>query len=173
MATPDGFSSLPYDSVKLAVAGGRKRGSARSGAVRVDLSWADKSIRRPGSAPDLAAGEEVLPSRGSPATKKAGSFKERTRSSSSDSREAAATQKKAGVSPGTRKVAFAGIEEDSSSSESDKRSEGESGSSDGEEEVWVKQPEAVQTSGIVIAQHQACPGHTAAKLQTNKCNGIR
>jgi hypothetical protein len=39
-------------TVKLALNGVRKR-PARSGAVKVDLSCADKSIRRPGSAPDL------------------------------------------------------------------------------------------------------------------------
>ena len=44
MATPDGLSSVPYDSVKLAVNEVKKR-TVRSGAVKVDLLWADKSIR--------------------------------------------------------------------------------------------------------------------------------
>ena len=63
VATPDGFKSLPYDhmtSVKLAINGVKKQRAMapRSGAVKIDLTCADKSIRRPGSAPDLAGGEE-------------------------------------------------------------------------------------------------------------------
>ena len=65
MATPDGFKSLPYDTVKLAVNGVRKR-TPRSGAVKIDLTCADKSIRRPGSAPDLVGGEEPASCTNSP-----------------------------------------------------------------------------------------------------------
>ena len=43
--------NIQYQTVQLAVNGVRKR--SRSGAVKVDLSCADKSIRRPDSAPDL------------------------------------------------------------------------------------------------------------------------
>ena len=124
MATPDGFKSLPYDSnVKLAVNGVKKR-TARSGAVKIDLTCADKSIRRPGSAPDLVGADEAPSCHNSPGAnslrdKKNGSFKDRARSTSSESRE---NVKKVGVSPGTRKVAFAGIEDDDSESESEKQS---------------------------------------------------
>jgi len=186
MATPDGFSSLPYDSVKLAVNGVKKR-TVRSGAVKVDLSWADKSIRRPGSAPDLVGVDEVPhlhPHHNSPGAnslrdnKKGGSLKDRARSTSSESREPP-PPKKPGVSPGTRKVAFAGIEDEDSDSESEKQSRDSITSFD--EDVWVKQPdppkrpseELVPTTGVVIAQAQPCSGFTSSKLQQNKCNGIR
>lgn len=183
MATPDGFSSLPYDSVKLAVNGVKKR-TVRSGAVKVDLSWADKSIRRPGSAPDLVAGDEAPHSHSSPGAtslrenKKGGSLKDRARSTSSESREPP-LPKKTGVSPGTRKVAFAGIEDEESDSESEKQSRDSITSFD--EDVWVKQPdppkrpsdELVPTTGVVIAQAQPCTGFASSKLQQSKCNGVR
>ena len=205
MATPDGFKSLPYDNVKLAVNGVKKR-TGRSGAVKIDLTCADKSIRRPGSAPDLVGAEEVViscnnsPGANSIREKKNGSFKDRARSTSSESRENCAATKKVGVSPGTRKVAFAGIEDDDSESESEKQSRDSITSV--EEDVWVKQahkprldPESVQTSGVVIAK--AGPGglgplvpvpgsapppppphqqpFQSSKLQQpqNKCNGVR
>ena len=47
-----GFSYSADATVKLALNGVRKR-PVRSGAIKVDLSCADKSIRRPDSAPDL------------------------------------------------------------------------------------------------------------------------
>ena len=53
--------TLPYDNVSLAVNGVKKRPVGHTGAVKVDLTWADKSIRRPGSAPDLVSVEEDLP----------------------------------------------------------------------------------------------------------------
>merc|ERR550534_734419 len=62
MATPDGYASLPYDSTLPTTSrplARERRKSARSGAVRVDLSFADKSIRRPGSAPDLVNNDEA------------------------------------------------------------------------------------------------------------------
>ena len=70
--------------------------------------------------------------------------------------------------PATRKVAFAGIEDDEDSeSESDKDTRMSGNSVD--EEVWVKLPETskksediVPTSGVVIA---------SGKLVQNKCNG--
>ena len=172
MATPDGFKSLPYDTVKLAINGVKKR-SVRCGAIKVDLTCADKSIRRPGSAPDLVGGEEVA------------SFKDRARSTSSESREKVGPVRP-GVSPGTRKVAFAGLEDEETDSESEKCPSVSVTSC--EEEVWVKQPQShkrsedsVQTSGVVIAkagaggQPQPCQAFPNTKLlqQQNKCNGIR
>ena len=207
MATPDGFKSLPYDTVKLAVNTVKKR-TPRSGAVKIDLTCADKSIRRPGSAPDLVGGEEPTSCTNSPGAnslsrdKKNGSFKDRARSSSSESRGGpenggTGTIRRAGVSPGTRKVAFAGIEDDDSDSESEKNSRLESITSV-EEEVWVKQPpmppgsmrppeDAVPTTGVVIAAkpasggqappppppHQQQPFQSSKLQQQNKCNGIR
>ena len=207
MATPDGFKSLPYDTVKLAVNTVKKR-TPRSGAVKIDLTCADKSIRRPGSAPDLVGGEEPASCTNSPGAnslsrdKKNGSFKDRARSTSSESRGGpenggTGTIRRAGVSPGTRKVAFAGIEDDDSDSESEKNSRLESITSV-EEEVWVKQPpmppgvkrppeDAVPTTGVVIAAkpasggqappppppHQQQPFQSSKLQQQNKCNGIR
>jgi len=198
MATPDGFKSLPYDSnVKLAINGVKKR-TARSGAVKIDLTCADKSIRRPGSAPDLVGGEELASCHNSPGAnslrdKKNGSFKDRARSTSSESRENCAP-KKVGISPGTRKVAFAGIEDDDSESESDKQSRLDSITSV-EEDVWIKQPhrppsskrppdpDTIPTTGVVIAKAAPPPPpphqqtFQSSKLQQaqqqNKCNGIR
>jgi hypothetical protein len=46
-----GYQEQP-PTIKLALNGVRKR-AARCGAVKVDLSCADKTIRRPDSAPDL------------------------------------------------------------------------------------------------------------------------
>ena len=192
MATPDGFKSLPYDTVKLAINGVKKK-TPRSGAIKVDLTWADKSIRRPGSAPDLVGGEEAgqgpHSEQARAENKKNGSFKDRARSTSSESRENTAPVKKPGLSPGIRKVAFAGLEDEESESESEKCPSVSVTSC--EEEVWVKQlhthkrPEdSVQTSGVVIAktgppppQSQSQPSqafqNTKLLQQQNKCNGLR
>ena len=192
MATPDGFKSLPYDTVKLAINGVKKK-TPRSGAIKVDLTWADKSIRRPGSAPDLVGPEEPHTEPLPPRTdrgdnKKNGSFKDRARSTSSESRENTAPVKKPGLSPGIRKVAFAGLEDEESETESEKCPSVSVTSC--EEEVWVKQPpphkrpeDSVQTSGVVIAktgpQPQSQPGpcqglqNTKLLQQQNKCNGLR
>ena len=145
MATPDGFKSLPYDSnIKLAINGVKKR-TPRSGAVKIDLTCADKSIRRPGSAPDLVSAEDVASCHNSPGAnslKKNGSLKDnRARSTSSESRgnggDCINKKVSVGPSPSTRKVAFAGIEDDESESESEKQSVSVTSV---EEEVWVKQP---------------------------------
>ena len=189
MATPDGFKSLPYDTVKLAINGVKKK-TPRSGAIKVDLTWADKSIRRPGSAPDLVGAEDLaqpgqLPHT-EPENKKNGSFKDRARSTSSESRENVAPVKKPGLSPGIRKVAFVGLEDEESETESEKCPSVSVTSCD--EEVWVKQPhshkrpeDSVPTSGVVIAktgpqsQPQPCQAFQNTKLlqQQNKCNGLR
>ena len=191
MATPDGFKSLPYDTVKLAINGVKKR-TPRCGAIKVDLTCADKSIRRPGSAPDLVGGEDGQHQSPGGASlrdnnKNTASFKDRARSTSSESRENAGPAKKPGVSPGTRKVAFAGLEDEETDSESEKCPSVSVTSCD--EDVWVKQPQShkrsedtVQTSGVVIAkavagpQLQPCQAFQNTKLlqqQQNKCNGIR
>ena len=194
MATPDGFKSLPYDTVKLAINGVKKK-TPRSGAIKVDLTWADKSIRRPGSAPDLVGGEEAGQDQhsepGRAENKKNGSLKDRARSTSSESRENTGPVKKPGLSPGIRKVAFAGLEDEESESESEKCPSVSVTSCD--EEVWVKQPHnhkrpedsAVQTSGVVVAktgtppqsQSQSQPSqafqNTKLLQQQNKCNGLR
>ena len=106
--------------------------------------------------------------------KNTASFKDRARSTSSESRENTAPVRKPGVSPGTRKVAFAGLEDEETESESEKCPSVSVTSCD--EEVWVKQPhDSVQTSGVVIAKAGPGPPPQNTKLlqQQNKCNGIR
>ena len=76
-------------------------------------------------------------------------------------------------------MAFTGIEDEESDSESEKQSCDSITSFD--EDAWVKQPippnclseELVPTTGVVIAQAQPCSGFASSKLQQNKCNGIR
>merc|ERR1719234_291053 len=171
MATPDGYASLPYDSTLPTTtrppAGIReRRKSSRCGAVRVDLSFADKSIRRPGSAPDLANNDEGCNSEHSPggtsvrsggAKKIGGLMIDRGRSTSS---ERETLLKRLGSGPGTpatRKVAFAGIDDDSDSSD-DTESEDKDTVNSFDEEVWVKQPDSlkvedpVPTTGLIVAQ---------------------
>ena len=169
MATPDGFKSLPYDNnVKLAINGVRKR-TPRSGAVKIDLTCADKTIRRPGSAPDLVGGEETggVSCHNSPGANslrhKNGSLKDaRARSTSSESRTGECNKKiSVGPSPSTRKVAFAGIEDEpDSESESEKQSRDSVTSV--EEEVWVKQPPL---------QHKPNPAPPAAVIVTKPSPG--
>lgn len=134
MATPDGQAALPYDSSlpyrRLAMNGAPGRRAARSGAVRVDLSFADKTIRRPGSAPDLVTNHDSGFTGSGKEEKKSRALASRGRSVSSE-REG----RRAGVSPATRKVAFAGIETDD---DSDTETEGPARAW---EEVWVKQGE--------------------------------
>ena len=173
MATPDGYASLPYDStlpsMKLPINGYAKRVQRQNcpiravNAVKVDLSFADKSIRRPGSAPDLVNDDSMHPSQRSPGgtsirgANQAANLKDRGRSISSERNSGL---KKLGIpgTPGTRKVAFAGIEDDSST-ESDSSESDKDTVNSFEEEVWVKLPDKpnpldtdlVPTSGVVIA----------------------
>ena len=172
MATPDGHASLPYDSTlptAQVVHNGVNKRTVRHGAVKIDLSFADKSIRRPGSAPDLVSSEEGV-NQGETVLrngKKSGSLRDRGRSTSSE-KDSLRKRSTTPGTPATRKVAFAGIEDDEDSeSESDKDTRMSGNSVD--EEVWVKLPETskksediVPTSGVVIA---------SGKLVQNKCNG--
>ena len=163
MATPDGYASLPYDSTLPTTSrplARERRKSARSGAVRVDLSFADKSIRRPGSAPDLVNNDEACTSQHSPggnsvrsAKKIGGGLIDRGRSTSSE-RETLLKKLGGPGTPGTRKVAFAGIDDDDD--ESDTESEDKDTVNSFDEEVWVKQPDSkvedpVPTSGLIVA----------------------
>jgi hypothetical protein len=161
VATPDGHAALPYDALqlpyrKLVMSNGhvaRGRRPAFHGAVRVDLSFADKSIRRPGSAPDLVNNADNMANGGMENyslrdSKQVAALKSRGRSTSSDkprstSSERDSVMKKAGVSPATRKVAFAGIEDDE---DSDTETEKEVVSGGRDEVVWVKQPDILRRS---------------------------
>jgi hypothetical protein len=176
MATPDGYASLPYDTTlpntrPVEKANAKRR--SRASAVRVDLSFADSSIRRPGSAPDLA-NKEATSRQHSPGgcSIRSGTktLIDRGRSTSSE-RESVMRKLGAPGTPGTRKVAFAGIEDESDSSETSTETESAVNTVNSfDEEVWVKQPEVdkppveapVATSGVVIA---------GALPQQNKCNG--
>ena len=175
MATPDGYAALPYDSTlpssKPQTNGVAKR-TKRCGAVRVDLSFADTSIRRPGSAPDLINNDDVCTSKHSPggnsvrSGQKSDRIIDRGRSTSSE-RDLVLKKLGAPGTPGTRKVAFAGIESDDESDDTDSDQETVNSF---DEEIWVKQPEApkppveesVAISGVVIA---------GAQPQQNSCNG--
>ena len=186
MATPDGYASLPYDSTlptttRPPASIRERRKSSRCGAVRVDLSFAglprpqqtlkrqnyitilsDKSIRRPGSAPDLVNNDEGCNSQHSPGgtsvrsggAKKMGGLIDRGRSTSSE-RETLLKKLGGPGTPGTRKVAFAGIDDDDD--ESDTESEDKDTVNSFDEEVWVKQPESlkvedpVPTTGLIVA----------------------
>jgi len=167
MATPDGYASLPYDSTlpttnRPPADVRERRKSSRYGAVRVDLSFADKSIRRPGSAPDLVNNDEGCNSQHSPGgtsvrsgggAKKPGGLIDRGRSTSSE-RETLLKKLGGPGTPGTRKVAFAGIDDDDD--ESDTESEDKDTVNSFDEEVWVKQPDSkvedpVPTSGLIVA----------------------
>ena len=182
MATPDGYASLPYDSTLPTTSrplARERRKSARSGAVRVDLSFADKSIRRPGSAPDLVNNDEACTSQHSPggnsvrsAKKIGGGLIDRGRSTSSE-RETLLKKMGGPGTPGTRKVvAFAGIDDDDD--ESDTESEDQPTVNSFDEEVWVKQPdsskgnESVATTGVIIAGGQ---NGNKVPQQTNLSNG--
>lgn len=166
MATPDGYASLPYDSTlpstrpPTIVKAKRK---PRSGAVRVDLSFADKSIRWPGSAPDLVNNDD--PSQLSPggsirSNKRPGGLTDRGRSTSS---ERESVVKKLGT-PATRKVAFVGIEDEDEDESEESDSEKDTVNSC-DEEVWAKQPERtagraeepVAVSGVVVAAPAPLP----------------
>jgi len=158
--------------VKMAINGIRRR-SRVGAAVKVDLSCADKTIRRPESAPDLASADEQADmsnggGRGSSLKKRRPSKEGRSvllsrdRSNSSDRSPAKSrsnsTDRKPGVSPATRKqVVFAGIDDTSSTSSDDKGSM--TSEEDDAEDVWVKRPhqvkEEVPVTGVVIAQPPA------------------
>ena len=165
MTTPDGYASLPYES-SLPHRPYRPQGRARrAGAVRVDLSFADKSIRRPGSAPDLVNNRDAAKFWGTPAdNKKVAALKNRGRSTSS---ERESVMRKPGVSPATRKVAFAGLEDDDDSdteSEKDMRE----GGNDFRDEIWVKQPESHKR-----AVKESVTVNGGSKLSHGSCNGSR
>ena len=165
LATPDGYDSLPYDSTlpcrKVALNGAVKR-SVRSGAVRVDLSFADKSIRRPGSAPDLVNNNEFVSTSlleySLSDNKNMVGMKNRGLSTSSD-RDS--VTKRSAVSPATRKVAFAGITDDSET-ETEKSLQDSVNSM--VEEVWVRQQDAY---------NQALKKYGQGAHHESHCNGMR
>ena len=192
-------SCNPDDMVKLAVNGVRRRppsasttpqqesvggsrGRRGSGAIRIDLSSADKTIRRPGSAPDLGTDCEnslslsqstnVSPRKQYQApvvNKRPGALKTQKsleRSSSIDHRG----RKSPGARSG-KKVVFTGVSDGESPDEShpDEDTEDDTISKN---DVWVlrkqddkrlkeqqkkKEMDNIPVTGVVIAQPQPCP----------------
>ncbi|XP_023346468.1 uncharacterized protein LOC111715389 [Eurytemora carolleeae] len=137
----------------------------RSGAVKVDLSWADTRILL------FSADEPMMNGGGGSSVKKSSSTKNRRKSadrtsrarSTSSDRTARTPCRKPGVSPGGRKqVVFAGLEDNSSTSSEDKNSKE---SLNSENEVWVKRSDKsglddddddIPVTGVVIAKPSAC-----------------
>ena len=141
----------------------------------------DKSIRRPGSAPDLVNNDEAAcNTQHSPGgtsvrsgTKKMGSLIDRGRSTSSE-RETLLKKLGGPGTPGTRKVAFAGIDDDDD--ESDTESEDKDTVNSFDEEVWVKQPDSkvedpVPTTGLIVAGGGG--GSKAQPANLSNGNGVR
>ena len=148
-----------------------------------NVMLSDKSIRRPGSAPDLVNNDENCNSQHSPGgtsvrsggpAKKTGGLIDRGRSTSSE-RESLLKKLGGPGTPGTRKVAFAGIDDDDD--ESDTESEDKDTVNSFDEEVWVKQPmeslkskveEPVATTGLIVAG-----GTKAPPPNLSNGNGVR
>ena len=135
----------------------------------------DKSIRRPGSAPDLVNNDEAAcNTQHSPTSVRSGAKKiiDRGRSTSSE-RETLLKKLGGPGTPGTRKVAFAGIDDDDD--ESDTESEDKDTVNSFDEEVWVKQPDSkvedpVPTTGLIVA---GGGGSKAQPANLSNGNGVR
>lgn len=164
-----------------------------SGAVKVDLTFADKSIRRPDSAPDLAQEEvssqspHVSPFRQqSQFHRRPGGLKQKSlgRTSSVDGRKGGV--KKIGCSPGKGKhVMFTGVSDADSPSETQDEEDPAEVESDAtktksfDEDVWVlrqdnpelakkrlkkQEFDSIPVSGIVVAQPQPCPATSPSQF---------